>query len=402
MLKHPDVIVVGLGAMGAAAAWQMQRSGLQVLGLDRFRPPHAMGSSHGETRITREAVGEGDHLVPLVQRSHAIWRELEDRGGNPLFDACGAIIIGSAQGSGIHHGQRGFVKETVSVARRFGIPHEVLTPDEARHRFPQFLLQGDELIYYEPGGGMVFPERCIEAQLQEAEALGARLHFDEPALEIEALDGGVRVRTAASTYQAGQLLVTAGAWSPDLLPGALAAVSLARQVLHWLPPTRPRLFDRNNCPVFIWAHGATAEDSFYGFPVVPGLETNGVKVADEQYLPLIPAPDLLNRDIALTETDSLFRDHLDSRLTGLGRTPIRTAACMYASTEDGRFIVDRLPEAPQVMVVSACSGHGFKHSAGLGELVAAIATGSSHTPPAGFRAAEPLAAPETLAPVRSI
>ncbi len=395
MPKHADVIVIGLGAMGAAAAWQLQRGGMNVLGFDRFRPPHAMGSSHGETRITREAVGEGDHLVPLVQRSNAIWRDLEDRTKSVLFDRCGALIIGSAEGSGIHHGRREFVKGTVAAARRFGIAHEVLSPAETRHRFPQFLLQGDELIYYEPGGGMLFPERCIELQLGEAKALGATLRFDEPVHKIAAEGGSVQVHTAAGTYEAGQLVVAAGAWSPGLLPGTLAAVSIARQVLHWLPPDRPQQFDRNHCPVFIWTHGETSEDSIYGFPLAPGLEAGGVKVADEQYTAILPGPDQLQREIAPFETEALFRDHLDGRLSGLGRTALKTAACLYASTDDGQFIVDRLPEAPQVIAVSACSGHGFKHSAGLGELVAAVAAGRVQTPPPGFRAVEPRASLES-------
>ena len=164
MTEIADVIVVGLGAMGAATAYQLARRGVRVLGLDRFAPPHDRGSSHGETRITRQAIGEGDQYVPLALRSHEIWRELEAETGEQLLLSCGFVAIDSAGGRAATHGRPGFTARTVAAARRFGITRELLTPDELMRRHPAFRLAGHEQVYYEPGGGLVFPERCIAVQ----------------------------------------------------------------------------------------------------------------------------------------------------------------------------------------------------------------------------------------------
>ncbi len=365
-----DVIIVGLGAVGSASLWQLARRGVKVLGIDRFRPPHGMGSSHGQTRITRQAIGEGDAYMPLVERSHAIWRELEARSGRRLFEQCGALIIGSAGGYMFMHGRPGFVRRTVDTARRFQIPHEVLTPAEAMHRFPAVQLAGDELVYFEPGGGMVYPEKCIIAQLAAAHEAGAKIQLDEQVISIEQTRTAVRVQTDRQTYQASELLLAAGAWSRGLAAGQLADVSLHRQVLHWFAPERPDWFAADRMPVFIFSHGPGAEDSFYGFPLVPGAEAEGVKVAGEQFRTALSDPDLLHRTVTTSEAEALHRDHLDGRLHGLSRTPLKSAACLYSCTPDMNFRVQRHAEHGRIMIASACSGHGFKHSAALGEILA--------------------------------
>ena len=145
MVEQAEVVVVGLGAMGAACAYQLAKRGVKVLGLDRFAPPHAQGSSHGETRITRQAVGEGAAYVPLVTASHRIWRELEGGTGEKLFEACGALVIAPGSGESSHHGKPDFVARSTEVAVEYGIPQETLTGEEVARRFPQFTgLSGDE------------------------------------------------------------------------------------------------------------------------------------------------------------------------------------------------------------------------------------------------------------------
>ena len=366
----PDIIVIGLGAVGSATLYQLARQGIRALGIDRFHPPHAMGSSHGATRITRQAIGEGDAYVPLVLRSHEIWRELEERTGAELLNTCGALIIGSGGGRTQMHGREGFVKQTVNAAVRFAIPHEVLTPEDAMRRFPAFQLTGDELVYFEPGGGMVHPERCIAAQLQAASESGAALHLNERVLSVDQLPAGVRVVTDCGTYEAAEVVMAAGAWSPGLSGGALAGVRLHRQVLHWFAPEQPALFAPGRMPVFIFAHGEGAEDSFYGFPLVPGAEADGVKVADEHYSTALDDPEHLDRGVATQEAEALHRDHLDGRLQGLVPTPLRSAVCLYSCTPDANFVVARHPQSDRILLASACSGHGFKHSAALGERIA--------------------------------
>ena len=383
-MSRPDVIVIGLGAVGSAAAWQLARRGVKVLGIDRWHPPHPMGSTHGETRITRTAIGEGQQFVPLVRRSDEIWAELEALAGEALGLRCGALIIGAEGGTAEMHGRPGFVAGTVAAAQAFGVPHEVLTADECHRRFPAFHPSASDLVYYEPGAGMLFPERCVAAQLQAARNAGAELRLGEQVLALQPFPGGVRVTTDKGVYEAAEAVIAAGAWAPGFAPRALARASVTRQVLHWLQPDDPALIDAMRCPVYIWAHGATSDDRFYGFPLVPGAEANGVKVADEQFLHQLTNPDLVERETTDAETDALLADHLEGRLSGLGRTALRRATCLYTSTPDAGFILDRLPGAHQVTLVSACSGHGFKHSAAVGEQVALMVSEGRASSPAGF------------------
>lgn len=381
---RPDVIVAGLGAVGAAAAWQLAARGLKVLGLDRHRPPHNLGSSHGETRITRTATGEGAHFVPLVRRTDALLAELERRFGKPLSLKCGGLFIGANGGTTEMHNRAGFIAETVAAARHFGVPHEVLSAGEARARFPAFSPAEPDLCYYEPGAGMLFPEAIVAAELAAAQGAGAELRFDEPLLDWESGPSGVRVTTASGVIEAGELVIAAGGWTPGLARGQLGGVALLRQVLHWLPPENPAIYAADRCPVFIWAHGNTSEDCFYGFPLVPGAESHGVKIGSENFSQPSAHPDDIARDSSDSETDALFAGHLAGRMQGLGQAALKRAVCLYTATPDAGFILGRLPDAANVSLVSACSGHGFKHAAAVGEQIALLVAEGRHTPPPGF------------------
>jgi sarcosine oxidase len=368
-----DAIVVGLGAMGSAAAWQLARRGARVLGIDRHAPPHEHGSSHGLTRVTREAVGEGEAYAPLVRRSHAIWRELETAlAGDPtlpfegpLMTRTGVLVIGPA-GS-----DTAFVARTRAVAQAFGVPHEALTATELRWRWPQFHIDDAEAGCFEPGGGVVYPERCITAQLAMARRAGAQLLTDEPVQAVVREGGVWRVHTARGTHHAAQVLVTAGAWLPGLaaahgLPWA-RELCVMRQVLHWLKPEPGREvdFEAGRCPTFIVTRGERYEDTFYGMPLVDG--SGGVKVGTEQF-EHDTTPDTVGRDVAEAETADLFERLVRPRMSGLSGHALRRSTCLYTMAGDGRF---RIGESePGLTWVSACSGHGFKHSAALGEALA--------------------------------
>src|SRR5271157_649347 len=205
MAKAADVLVVGLGAMGSAALYQLSRLGAHATGIDRFDPPHDRGSSHGETRITREAIGEGRDFVPLVLRSNQIWEELEAATGRSLLTRNGALILASESISGNHHGSTSFVQDTISTAREFGIAHEVLDADEIHRRYPQFKLSGDEVGYFESGAGFLRPEACVETQLNLARQLGAKVFTSEIVLDFhQEVHGTVEVRTNRNTYSAAR------------------------------------------------------------------------------------------------------------------------------------------------------------------------------------------------------
>jgi sarcosine oxidase len=363
-----DVAVVGLGAMGSAALYQLAKRGAKAIGLDRFAPPHAMGSSHGETRITRQAVGEGTEYVPLVLASHRIWRELESETGASLLRDCGALLMAPGTGTTSHHGKPDFVGRSIAAAEAFGIAHEVMDGAEAGRRFPQFRgLRGDEKAYYEPGGGYVMPEACIAAQLKRAAELGAEISLDTEVLSIAQHGSGVRIETSRGPVFADQAMVAAGAWNAPLLGAPFDhLLTVTRQVLHWFELDDLGPYGTQS-PVFIWMHGQSDIDYLYGFPPLPGERR--IKVATEQYAATTTASEI-DRTVAAAESADMYRRHVEGRLAGATARVSQAAACLYTTTPDRNFIIDRHPRWDRVLVVSACSGHGFKHSAGIGEAVA--------------------------------
>ncbi len=371
-----DVAVVGLGAMGAATLHQLAARGVDVIGVDRHVPPHAYGSSHGETRITRCAVGEGKDYVPLALASHRIWRELEARTGETLLDACGCLIMASRGGAALHHGKTDFVGRSTASARAFGIDHETFDGEEAMRRFPQIRDAHGASAYFEPGGGYVHPERCIAAQLDRARAAGARLVTAQvEALGQDGHDGAlgqhrgvVRIVTGDGVIEAGHAVVAAGAWTAPLLGAPFdRLLTVTRQVLHWFE-VDGGLYAPGCFPTLIWMHGDTTEDYFYAFPALPG--SGLLKAATEQY-GVTTSADAMERATWPEEAAELHRAHLAQRLAGVGTRAVRSSACLYTGTPDSGFIIDRHPRMDRVTVISACSGHGFKHSAGIGEAVAA-------------------------------
>ena len=359
-----DVVVIGLGAMGSATLYQLARRGVRALGLDRFAPPHANGSSHGETRITRQAVGEGSDYVPFVKASHRIWRELEAAMGEQLLTACGALVMGPGSGPTSHHGKPDFVSRTVAAAREHGIEHEVLTGREIAKRFPTFLgLSGSERAYYEPGGGYVAPERCIAAQLARAQAIGDEIRTSIEVRAIAAEPDHVRIDTADGAILADRVMVSAGAWTAPLLGRPFdRLLTVSRQVLHWFAIDDAAPYE-SGAPVFIWMHGSGDADYVYGFPPLPGDDR--LKVASEQYETSTTA-DRIDRRVDAAESAAMYRAHVAGRLAGASSRVAATATCLYTVTPDRGFIIDHHPSSERILVVSACSGHGFKHSAGIG------------------------------------
>ncbi len=366
-----DTIVVGLGAVGSACLYQLAKRGQRVLGIDRYVPPHAHGSSHGETRITRRAIGEGEAYVPLVTRSHEIWREVEAETGTVLLVECGALVLAERDSAANHHGKGDFVRRTIAAAERFAIPHEVLDAGEIRARFPQFGLTGGEIGYFEPGGGFVHPERCIAGQLALARRHGAGLRLDTRVVRIEPDGpGATTIATGGGDrFTAQQVILATGPWTGGMTAAPMGRhLRVCRQVLHWFGAADEAAYAPGRFPVFIWMHGDAQEDYLYGFPVPAG--STGVKVATEQYGEATTDPDLLRTPVLPAEQEAMFRAHVAGRLCGIRPVALRSTACMYTVTPDSGFIVDWMPGDARVLMASACSGHGFKHSAGLGEAIA--------------------------------
>jgi len=344
-----DVVVVGLGGIGGHAALRLADRGLSVLGLDAHRPPHTLGSSHGNSRVIREAYFEGVQYVPLIQRAYELWEELEQRTGRRLVHITGAALLGPP------------ASETMLGARRGEREHGVeLTP----------LTERDRRVFHDaPGvrerrGGWIETEPAIAAALELAAAAGAELRFDTPVTGIDREGTRCRVRTADGEYEAGRVVVAAGAWAPTLVPELDGVLEVARQVLAWFDP----LPESPDCVWLAeWPEGGRIT---YGFPP----DADGLKMAIHHEGRVVTPSDV-DRTVTTADIDDL-RDAVAGLLGPLGAVR-RSATCLYTNTSDRHFAIGPLPGDPRIVVASACSGHGFKFLPASGEAVAAFAAGEA-------------------------
>lgn len=367
-----DVIVAGLGAMGGAAAHHLARRGLRVLGFDRYAPPHALGSSHGRTRIIREAYFEHPVYVPLVQRAFALWRELEAEAGRALLRTTGALMLGRPDSQA--------VRGTLRSAEEHGLPYERLSAAELRERFPALRPAPETVGILEPRAGALDVEAAVRAHLDAAHGHGARLRFDEPVVDWGAAGGGAWVRTPAGRYHADALVLAAGAWMTELAP--TLPLSVRRQVQLWFRPARePDRLRPGAFPVFLWE--LAPERVFYGLPDLG----DGVKVARHHGGAPVAALAGVRRDVDPGDVAEV-RGFLRQCIPAADGALLEASVCLYTNTPDGHFLIDRHPQHARVWLVSACSGHGFKFAPVVGEQIAAgVTTGRIAPELAPFRLA---------------
>jgi sarcosine oxidase len=381
-MRTYDAIVVGLGAMGSAALHHLVKCGRSVLGIDRLSPPHAKGSSHGDTRITRLAIGEGVHYTPLALRSHALWRELERETGAQLLTSNGGLFISSAARSAVLH-VADFFANTLAAARDNEIAHEILDAAAIRRRFPVFNVADDEYGYFEPAAGFLQPEACIRAHLEAAESHGAQVHRNEKVIGFEASSHVVTVVTDHDRYRAQRLIVAAGAWLPTLVDARLAQhFKVYRQQIYWFEiDGDPAPFLPAAMPVFIWELQGRPHGS-YGFPALDGPH-GGVKVGTEQF-EIETTADTLDTPASAADIAAFHAEIVAPFIAGLAPRCLKAVSCLYTVTSDFGFVIDCHPDSDRVLIVAPCSGHGFKHSPAIGEAAATWA--SDGLLPAGFEA----------------
>lgn len=363
-----DVIVAGLGAMGSSAAFRLAKGGAKVLGLEAFSPAHDKGSSHGESRIIRQAYFEHPAYVPLVLRAYQLWHELEAEGDKSLLNITGGLAIGSLDGE--------LVAGCLKSASMHGLNYELLNPTEMKQRFPQFVLAENEVAFYEQEAGYLNPEECIRQHLACASKRGADLRFDEPILSWTASESGdgVEVVTAKNTYRAQSLVIAAGPWTSELISNLAVSLTVTRRVMFWFRPVNQHAsFDDKVFPIYLWqpAEGPL----FYGFPRTH--ETGDPKVAIH-YGGETCTPSTIDRIIHPSD-EAAIRSAIEFRIPALNGEVSRAVTCMYTMTRDQHFIIDRHPRHPQVSIAAGFSGHGFKFSSVVGEILCDLAL-SQQTP----------------------
>lgn len=361
-----DVIVVGVGGMGSATLWNLARRGLRVLGLERFDIPHIMGSSHGVTRIIRLPYYEDPAYVPLLRRAYELWRDLEAATGQRVLHTHGSLDAGP-EDSQVFQG-------ALQSAQLHGLPHEVLTGAEINTRFPGYRLPAAHRGLLQPEGGYVMSEKAIIAHVMAAHAAGAEIHAREQVLgwEASATGEGVTVSTDKGRYQAARLVLTAGAWMADLAPVLAGKAVPERQVLAWLQPVTPSLFQPETFPVF---NLEVEEGRYYGFPVV---EVPGFKFGRYHHLEERMPAEAMRREVDAAD-EALLRAFAGRYFPAGNGPTMALRSCIFTNTPDEHFILDHHPAYPQVVLASPCSGHGYKFCSVIGEVLADLSSADGKT-----------------------
>jgi sarcosine oxidase len=335
--------------MGSAAAWRLSKRGADVVAFDRFSPPHDRGSTHGDSRITRTAYLEGAFYVPLLQETFPLWRALEAETGAELLTLTGLLTIGVLASQP--------VEATLTAAREHGLDVKVLDASEVRKRYPGHVLADDEAAVLDPQAGFLRPEKAVEAMTR-----GIDLRRNAVVTAIEPRGGGVQVVVDGKAEAFDAAVLAAGPWTHELMPGL--PLTVERQVMVWLAVQagvesfKPEVFPA-------WLREGTAEGDIYGFP---SLDGRSIKLGRHHGGESV-TPETVRRAVTDADLDPL-RLFVTKYLRGVTRSVVRSAVCLYTNTPDENFIIDTLPESPHIVVVSACSGHGFKFAPVMGDIVA--------------------------------
>jgi sarcosine oxidase len=368
-MKRYDAIVLGVGGVGSAALYHLARRGKHVLGIDRFPPGHDRGSSHGQTRIIRQAYFEHADYVPLVLRAWQLWDELAERRGERLYEQVGLIQVGPPEGE--------VVSGVLESARMHGLEVEQLTAAEVMRRWPGFRADEEMAGAYERRAGYLKVETCVLAHVAEAVAAGAQIKTDESVLSWQADGAGVVVVTDRETLRADKLVISTGPWTAGLLGDFAVRLEVLRKPVFWLATRDDSYRADRGAPCFLYE---LPSGVFYG---IPQIDDGGVKVAEHSGGQ--PVDDPLHVDRTLDERDR--QQVVDFAGQHLPRTTAEVrhhSVCMYTVTADRHFIVDRHPSFPQVVVVAGLSGHGFKFAPVLGEVAAELAVDGNTAQPIDF------------------
>jgi sarcosine oxidase len=369
MSTHFDVIVVGLGAMGASACGELARRGAKVLALEQFNLLHSLGSSHGQSRLIRLAYYEHPDYVPLLKRAHELWREMQAKQGD-IFRQSGVIYLGPPSSP--------LISGSEASARKYDIPHEMLDRRELRARFPQFEVPEDYLGMFEPAAGILRPESILHHYLSAALSTGVQIHACEPVTSWQATASSVTIETAKATYTAKHLIFCSGAWTGAIVQDLGVTLKVTRQLSAWFWPRSPELFAPDRTAS--WAIDNGAGGLFYGFPMLPGYP--GVKIAIHAPGAEV-SPGQVTRSF-LPGDDVEIRAAIRQYLPAAEGPLLASTVCLYTNSPESHFIVDRHPRHERVTIAAGFSGHGFKFASVMGEILADLALSGKPSLPTEF------------------
>ena len=356
-----DIGVIGLGAMGSATADALATRGARVVAFDRDRPPHTMGSTHGHTRIIREAYYEHPLYVPLVRRAYERWEELQRFAGQTLFVQTGGVMAGPERGE--------LFSGALASVRTHSIDHEILSPGELRSRYPAFAPRPDWMALVEKRAGYLRPESCVAAMIDRAGRNGATLRTNETVKGWKRIGNAIRLETDKASTTVERLIVAAGPWLPSLLGELKLRIPLEieRQLSHWFKPREDRgHFAPDECPIALWE--MQGGDVFATFP----NDGHGIKCG-MHHAGAATSPERVDRQVSASENEAA-RKLLEQVMPGAGGVVAESRVCLYTNTPDHHFIIDWAEEG-RILVVSPCSGHGFKFASAIGEIAAQLAMG---------------------------
>jgi sarcosine oxidase len=357
-MPSSDVIVIGAGGVGSAALFHLAKRGVRVLGLDRFPPGHDRGSSHGRTRVIRQAYFEHPDYVPLLLRAYELWRELSERCGKQLYHEIGVVQFGPSDGY--------VVPGVMAAARKHFLEVEQLNAKDAVRRFPGFRVPESWEAAFERRAGYLDVEDCVLAHLDEVQKLGAQLRNGVSVYSWRSAGNGVTVETDTGRFDANKLIITAGAWAGSLLADLGIRLEVRRKSVFWYPIGNPALQADHGCPVYLFE---TPAGVFYGIPQVDDF---GFKVAEHTGGQTVADPLTVNREVEPAD-QARVEAFLSAHIPQVGLPFLHHSVCLYTMSPDENFIVDVHPDYPQVTFAAGLSGHGFKFTCVLGEVLADLA-----------------------------
>ena len=369
-MRKYDVVVVGLGAMGSAALYALAQRGRKVLGIDRFEPGHALGSSFGESRIIRMAYYEDPVYVPLLRLAYEGWGRLERHTGEQIMTITGILEAG-IEGSAL-------VEGSLRSALEHDIPHELLLPGQVNKRFPAFSIPPDWRCVFQPDAGILQPEKAISLFMKSASELGATVALGTRVANVRPVGDHVEIHLdSGETIEAGSAVLAVGPWIQDLVPELGTKMRLTRQPLMWFEPEDEQLVRPPAMPVFFFH---TPDELIYGFPDFRG---SGVKVGSHLSCGELRSADEIRAEVSDDEKAHLKR-MVDRFIPAAAGRVLQTHVCIYTRSTDAHFVLGLHPGASQIVLASPCSGHGFKFASIFGEILADLAMTQATDKPIDF------------------